>query len=374
MKRMWIFLLLFLPGMAFSAICKTVGPDGVASFINVPGGECPAGSTLMDYPVTSTTGERIRAVETGVSGRQIPFAGYRSVEITSPEDGGTVRSNEGRVRVTVALDPRMQSAHFITAYLNGRANQSRYGISFIDFAGVDRGEHKLYVTVKDSSGRVVAKSDEITFTLQRYKSNLVVNPITGDDRVTTRDPDKVLVRGLFTGAGDAGIYLRFPVIGLISKTVPVGETKQAKYTIKTSDGREQLVTETYNWEIEVPRDLLAEASSFEAIAKTIPDPSRPEIAFETKTTSTHSVDPDLFAGFAGDPDDRRSDYIAGRNFFAADRKTEYRPSPSSPGATNPVFGTGTMTTPGRLNPAFNPGSISTPGQVNPAFTNPAAGK
>jgi hypothetical protein len=375
MRRTLILLLLFLPGIAFSAICKSIGADGVASFINVPGNACPPGSTPIEYPVPAPTAEQIRAVESGISGRQIPFAGYKSIEITSPEDGGTVRSNEGRVKVTVAPDPRLQSDHFITAYLDGKARQGRYGNNAVEFVGVDRGEHTLYVTVKDSKGKVLSRSDEIRFTLQKYKPNLVVNPISGDDYVSGLDPNTVLVRGLYTGASGTGIYLRFPVLRLLTKMVPVGETKEAKYTITMPDGRQQLVTETYNWEIPVPRDLLASESSFEAIAKTIPDPARPEIAFESKTTSTHSVDPELFQGFTGDRrelEERRADYLADEAFFEADRKTEYKPSSSTPDKTNPAFGTGTMSTPGQLNPAFDAGSMSTPGQLNPAYTNPAA--
>lgn len=376
MNKIWIFLLLWVPGMTFGAICKTVGAGGETSFLNVPGVDCPAGTTLMDYPASKVRGERVQEVDTGVSGRQVPFAGYSSVVITSPQDGGTVRNNEGKVLVTVATDPGILAQHFITAHLGGKSKQGRYGSGVVEFVGVDRGQHTLFITLKDSKGKVLIESEKITFTLQKNKPNLVVNPITGDDLVNMRDPKVVLVRGSYTGNPGTGIYLRFPVIGLISKTVPVGETKEAKYTITTPDGRSQLVTETYNWQIEVPLELLASEASFEAVARTIPDPTRPEVAFESKTTSTHSVDPRVFDRFAGDTRslaDRRADYLGGREFFEADRKTEYRPTSSTAGRTNPAFGTGTMSTPGQNNPAFGAGSMSTPGRLNPAYRNPAAG-
>ena len=94
------------------------------------------------------------------------------------------------------------------------------------------------------------------------------------------DPGTVPVRGMYEGVSGAGVYLRFPATGLVTKLVPVGETKEIKYTIIAPDGEEKLVTETYNWEIPVPRELLTAEASFQAVAKIIPDPARPENAFE----------------------------------------------------------------------------------------------
>ena len=318
-------------------------------------------------------------MDAGVSARQVKFAGYDSIEIVSPEDGGTVRSNEGRVPVVVRLEPELQQSHFVTAYVDGRAYKGRYGRSEITLTGVDRGTHNMYVTVRDSKGKTLIQSETINFTLHQAHSSITVNPITGDDYVNKYDPDVVPVRGLYTGTSGAGVYLRFPVTGLVTKWVSVGATKEIKYTIVTADGREKLVTETYNWEILVPHKLLATEASFEAIAKAIPDPSRPEISFEFKTTSTHSIDPEVFRGRFGDDrwqkDERADFYRKNKEFFAADEETEFKPSPSTPVETDVIFDPGTLEPPqtsGQVNPAFNPGTMSTPGQLNPAYTNPAA--
>ena len=375
MNRTLLFALLLLPGLAQAVICKTVGPDGVVSFTNLPGSECPQGSKVPGYEQPAAPTERAGAVDTGVRARQVKFAGYESIGIVSPEDGGTIRNNEGRVLVLVQLEPSLQQSHFITAYLDGKAYKGRYGSSQIQLARVARGTHSLYVKVTDSKGKTLIKSESITFTLHSTHVSITVNPITGDDYVNKYDPGTVPVRGMYEGVSGAGVYLRFPATGLVTKLVPVGETKEIKYTIIAPDGEEKLVTETYNWEIPVPRELLTAEASFQAVAKIIPDPARPENAFEFGTSSTHSVDPELFKGFADDRwqgDDLADFYRKNEEFFEADEFTEFKPSPSTPNETNPVFDTGTMSTPGEINPAFNPGTMSTPGQINPAYSNPAA--
>ena len=97
-----LFVLLLLPGMAQAVICKTVGPGGVTSFTNLPTAECPQGSLIPDHSQSKPSVEQVGNVDTRVSGRAIPFAGYDLIGIVSPSDGSTVRSNEGKVKVPVS--------------------------------------------------------------------------------------------------------------------------------------------------------------------------------------------------------------------------------------------------------------------------------
>ena len=129
MNMKLLCVILLLPGLAHAVICKTVGPDGVASFADVPAAECPQGSRTADYSRPARVVEQAGSVDTGVSARQVKFAGYESIEILSPEADGAVRSNEGRVPVSVELKPVLQQSHFITAYLDGKAFRGRDGSS-----------------------------------------------------------------------------------------------------------------------------------------------------------------------------------------------------------------------------------------------------
>lgn len=320
MDRKLLFALLLLPGLAQAVICKTVGPDGVISFTNVPGSECPSGEAVETYVPPAATAERAERLVEGAAGSEAAFAGYESIRIESPEDGATVRNNEGRVPVTVALKPGLQQFHFITAYLDGKATQGPYGDSEVVLTNVDRGTHRLYVTVKDSRGRTLIKSDVITFTLQRVTSKLIVNPITGDDYVDNYDPDTVKILGCYECAkrkqdeGEdsdssqylpAWITLSFPTSDWVSLPVEVlANPETVERVIETRNGPKTVV-ETYNWVVEVPRELLESEASFEARAQLEPETNDPapieerleKLPFESKTTSTHSVDPALFKAF-----------------------------------------------------------------------------
>lgn len=364
MGRIILFALLLLPSLAQAVICKTIGEDGVASFTDVPASECPQGSRIPDYTRSAPQAERASAVDTGVRARQVEFAGYESIRIVSPEDGGTVRSNDGRVPIAVGLEPGLQQSHFITAYLDGKAFRGRYGSSQITLTGVDRGTHELYVKVSDSKGKTLVKSDTISFTALRFTPGITVNPISGDDTIDRFDNDYVLVRGLFRRGEivrdeygdpvknengevvtDAWIVLQFPERSEEDWQIPrvqaLAEPKTEDYWIETASGPLRVV-ETYNWEIPVPADLLAAKMTFDASARLLPATLYPDpealsdtefdaVPVNSKATSTHSVAPGVFSGY-------RKPYS----------KPDWTPSPPN---YEPSTG-GIPATPRQTNPAF----------------------
>ena len=206
MKRTFLFCSLLLPGILYAAVCKTVGDDGLVKFQNVPGTECPAGWILTDYGNPMTPGPRVRALEAGVSGRQVPFAGYQSVEIISPANAGTVRDNEGKVTVEVTLVPSLRQSDFITVYVDGKAYRARYGSSRLALKDVDRGTHTLRVKVSDSRGSTLIESETISFTLQKkaVEQVIVIEPITGDDFISGEEARrKVPITGKTLGEVEA---------------------------------------------------------------------------------------------------------------------------------------------------------------------------
>lgn len=307
MDSRFLFVLLLLPGLAQAVICKTVGADGVTSFTNVPAAECPQGSQVLDYGRPQQHTERADVFTPGITGREVSFAGYESIEIVSPEDDGTVRSNEGRVTVRVELEPVLQANHYVTAHVDGKAHKGRYGSSEILLKGVDRGTHRLYTTVTDSKGKTLIKSKTITFTLHRThpQSAITVDPITGDNYVDTDDPSTVRI----TGTSDVGpVILRFP-----------GSGKVFGPSLERVTG-----DEVAKWEILVPRSVLAREASFYAESQ----------GGRFSAISTHSVAPELFSAAFQSPDD----------------PANY--DPSAPADYTPRDG-GISTTPG-TNPAFKP--------------------
>lgn len=345
-----LFVLLLLPGLAHAAICKTVGADGVVSFMNVPGAECPQGSKIPGYSRPQPVAEQADVVTPGITGREVSFAGYRSIEILSPPDGGTVRSNEGRLSVLVELQPGLEQSHFITAYIDGRAFRGRYGSSQIELTRIDRGTHELLAKVSDSGGKTLIESRVISFTLLSVVASLSVNPITGDNYLDRHDPALVKVRGLYKGTEKEGteISLWFPQRQKETRSVPVmEETKTEKSLVTTIDGTTIEVTETYNWEILVPRGYLQTESTFEARAR-------------QASAADGSVQP-LGVGLLR-PADQETGAIRARmtSRFTVDSALSSRPyDPSAetdynlPSADYSPPQSGISTTPG-TNPAFKP--------------------
>jgi hypothetical protein len=141
-------------------------------------------------------------------------------------------------------------------------------------------------------------------------------------------------------------------------------TKTVERVINTSQGPRKVV-ETYNWVIKVPRAWLQTEASFEVRVRNIPkmyentpigDIPLATIPIAVKTTSTHSVDPELWRPLP-------SDYTTS----PVETNRAYPGVPTTPGKTNPAYPGVPTTTPGQINPAY-PGISTTPGKTNPAFT------
>ena len=303
MNMKLLFVLLLLPGLAHAVVCKTVGEDGVASFTDVPAAECPQGSRIPEYSRPAPVVERAGSVNTGVSARQVEFAGYESIKIVSPEDGGTVRSNEGRVPVIVELDPGLQQSHFFTAYLDGKAYRGRYGSSEIELTNVDRGTHTLRVKVSDSRGRTLIESRMVSFTLHKKgietEATIIIDPVTGDDFISEEE-------------AKGWVPITGKVASKVDKVTIVFAASKKEYPARIGDD---------GWSTSVPGSLLA-----------------------------------VEAAFAVTASDERSGFKAtkAKGVSVQRRGGQFNPnySPEQPDY-NPPKG-GISTTPGQTNPAFTP--------------------
>ena len=91
-----------------------------------------------------------------------PVQPYTRMAITSPTNDQTIRTDTGRLAVTVNLQPHLQKAagHSLVAIAGGKRIQGS-GNAIPILAG--RGTHQLQAAVIDASGNVVAKTRLITF-------------------------------------------------------------------------------------------------------------------------------------------------------------------------------------------------------------------
>ena len=92
---------------------------------------------------------------------------YRSFTVSNPANEETLWNIGGILNVTIGIEPRLQPGHRIDTYLdNQRVVVAALSQQFT-VPEVYRGQHTMYAVIRDSSGREVRRSPEVTFTVQQ---------------------------------------------------------------------------------------------------------------------------------------------------------------------------------------------------------------
>jgi hypothetical protein len=165
-----LVLTLVLSAQAWAVICKMVDADGVVSYSDVPAAECRTPVELPDYSRYTPRPIQQPARPAGdqqEENSEPAFVSYRSIQILQPEPDGTVRSNEGKVPVSIALEPPLQEGHLVRLYVDGEAVRGRFSGVDIELSGLERGSHQLRAEVVDAAGTRQIGSASISFTLRK---------------------------------------------------------------------------------------------------------------------------------------------------------------------------------------------------------------
>jgi len=163
-------LLLSLP-LAAQQIYRYVDEQGNVTFT----GEPPPGvnaDPVSISPVNSVGSEGIapQLPQSGVTDSGAapkPETGYKTFEITSPEEGTAVRSNNGDITISLTLDPALRETDTVYLYMDGAKIAEGDYISFF-LQNVNRGTHLVHAEIRDrSSGTTLKKTRPVSFTIQR---------------------------------------------------------------------------------------------------------------------------------------------------------------------------------------------------------------
>ncbi len=167
MHKIIAFSLLFASFPSLAVICKTVDPQGGVTYSDVPEQECQNRVSLPK----STTYKPVPVGAAGTGGSEVTgeeaFNGYVSASISQPANNGTVRSEEGRVAVSLEIEPGLQPGHMVRWILDGIQIQPAFDAPSAVLTGVDRGTHSLAAQILDESGRVLRSVSRIRFTLRK---------------------------------------------------------------------------------------------------------------------------------------------------------------------------------------------------------------
>ena len=88
-----------------------------------------------------------------------------NVTITSPEEGAAIRSNNGDISISAAVNPGLSIGQQLALYLDG--NVVATGGPRFDLTNIDRGTHSAVVAVHDKAGTVIQRSGPVSFTVLR---------------------------------------------------------------------------------------------------------------------------------------------------------------------------------------------------------------
>jgi len=175
MKQLTLMVCLVLAwgGVQAQAVYKVIQPDGTVEYTDAP----PPGEAAKQIEVPPLNSADPVAPPGAVSSMEASgeSEGYSQFRITSPGNGEAIRDNAGNVNVDLSLEPPLRSGDKIDVQVDGRSVGGGKSTA-ITLSDMDRGTHSVQAVVKNRNGKVVARSNSVSFTLQRRSAILQPGP------------------------------------------------------------------------------------------------------------------------------------------------------------------------------------------------------
>ena len=86
------------------------------------------------------------------STKQLEEFKYKTLAVTKPENGASIRSNDGSVSISVSLEPGLRGGHKLIISMDGKEVGSGSSVSL---QNVDRGTHSISASVIDGNGKTL---------------------------------------------------------------------------------------------------------------------------------------------------------------------------------------------------------------------------
>jgi len=161
-----LLVLLMLGGTAHAQkIYKHVLPDGKVVYSDRPPEEEGAEEVELS-PLQTYSAPSLPRIEPSDEEEDEEEQRYEEFKVSQPADDQTIRDNGGNVSIRLSVAPGLQGNHTIDILMDGKTLGSGKSTA-ITLTNVDRGSHSVRATIKDEEGNVVARTDSITFHLQR---------------------------------------------------------------------------------------------------------------------------------------------------------------------------------------------------------------
>ncbi len=165
MKQLVLTLCVVLASGAVQAqkIYKVIRPDGTVEFTDVPPPDEPA--QQIEVPPLNTIEPLAPPRESATEKAAAPKSYYDRLTIDKPESGQTVQDNQGNVEVVLTLDPQINTdeGHKIQILYDGQEHGEPSSSLEQTLKGVARGGHTVGAQVIDKRGRVLIRSQPVSF-------------------------------------------------------------------------------------------------------------------------------------------------------------------------------------------------------------------
>ena len=149
-----VLLLSFLPSQAqtSSKIYKTVDENGNVSFSDQPSAQ--SSEVEISTPNIAQAAQPRPAKQ---ADNTAPEQGYQSLEITRPSNETMIPNGLVPLNVLAKISPSLQPGHQLQLTINGSVHSTSSNGNF-RVESLQRGQHKLQVTVIDDSGQPLKTS------------------------------------------------------------------------------------------------------------------------------------------------------------------------------------------------------------------------
>lgn len=120
---------------------------------------------------------------------------YTQLDIISPENNGTIRSNVGTVNINIEMTPALDKKHMIVLSMDGKELSSGKSLQF-SLPNIKRGTHTVDVVVKNEKDKVLKRSDKLVFHMRKFSKlfknrtdEAQIQPIIDNTGVITESSD-----------------------------------------------------------------------------------------------------------------------------------------------------------------------------------------
>lgn len=153
-------------GITQAEIYKTVDENGNVIYTD----QKPAPNAKpIDLPELNVA-EPHRRLPTGPSDVDVEVPAAEPISIVSPTDQENIWGTGGTLDVQLSTATELRPGMNVIIYIDGEDFNAGRSLS-VSIDGIERGEHTLRAEIQTGSGRVVTRSEQVTFHMKQYSTN-----------------------------------------------------------------------------------------------------------------------------------------------------------------------------------------------------------